>query len=38
LTLAGNPLVWGFHAGVIGLFLNAAVCAVGTLLKPVPTD
>ena len=38
LTLAGHPLVWGFHAGVLGLFVNAAVCAVGTLLKPVPTD
>ena len=38
LTLAGHPLVWGFHAGVLGLFVNAAVCAVGTLLKPAPTD
>jgi solute:Na+ symporter, SSS family len=36
LTVAGKPLVWGFHAGVLGLFLNAAVCGIGTLLKPTP--
>jgi SSS family solute:Na+ symporter/sodium/pantothenate symporter len=34
LTLMGHPLLWGFHAGVIGLVLNAAVCAVGTMLTP----
>ena len=38
LTVAGKPLVWGFHAGVLGLFLNAAVCGIGTLLKPTPAS
>lgn len=38
LTLMGKPLVWGFHAGVLGLFLNAAICAVGTVLKPAPAN
>lgn len=37
LTLMGKPLLWGFHAGVVGLFINAAVCGVGTLLKPAET-
>ena len=32
-TLAGKPLIWGFHAGVVGLGLNVMVCAAGTLLK-----
>ena len=38
LTWTGQPLLWGFHAGVLGLFLNAAVCAVGTLLQLDPAD
>ena len=33
LTLAGKPLIWGFHAGVVGLGLNVMVCAAGTLVK-----
>ena len=37
LTLMGKPLLWGFHAGVVGLFLNAAICGIGTLLKPAET-
>ena len=31
LTWAGYPRVWGFHAGVVGFGLNAAVCALGAL-------
>lgn len=31
LTWAGYPRVWGFHAGVLGFGLNAAVCALGVL-------
>ena len=34
LTLAGHPRVWGFHAGVVGLALNAGCCAIGVLLAP----
>ncbi|MFT5090842.1 MAG: SSS family solute:Na+ symporter [Candidatus Latescibacterota bacterium] len=34
LTWSGNRLPWGFHAGVLGLFVNFAVCAVGTWLRP----
>jgi SSS family solute:Na+ symporter len=34
LTWSGNRLPWGFHAGVLGLFINAGVCAVGTWLAP----
>ncbi len=34
LTWTDNRLVWGFHAGVIGLFVNFFICVVGTLLKP----
>ena len=37
LTLVGKPLIWGFHAGVVGLGLNVVVCAAGTLLKPAQT-
>ena len=37
LTLVGKPLIWGFHAGVVGLCLNVMVCAAGTLLKPAQT-
>ena len=36
LTWAGKPLIWGFHAGVVGLALNVVVCVAGTLLKPAP--
>lgn len=36
LTAMGMPRVAGFHAGVVGLGLNFAVCAVGTLLTPAP--
>ena len=38
LTLSGNRMVWGFHAGAIGLFANAAVCAVGSWLAPAQED
>jgi SSS family transporter len=31
LTWTDHPQVWGFHAGVVGLFANVAVCAAGTL-------
>ena len=34
LTWSGNRLPWGFHAGVLGLFVNMAVCALGTWLRP----
>lgn len=34
LTWSGNRLPWGFHAGVLGLFVNIAVCALGTWLRP----
>ena len=34
LTWAGQPLVWGFHAGVIGLFANIGICALGAWLVP----
>ena len=34
LTLAGYPRVWGFHAGVVGLDVNAGCCAIGALLAP----
>ena len=34
LTWSGNRLPWGFHAGVLGLFVNFSVCAVGTWLRP----
>ncbi|NKB69103.1 MAG: sodium/solute symporter [Candidatus Latescibacteria bacterium] len=30
LTAAGQPRVWGFHAGVVGLAVNALCCAAGT--------
>ncbi len=30
----GNKLVWGFHAGVVGLLLNATICAIGALIRP----
>ena len=33
-TWVGQPLVWGFHAGVIGLFANAGICAIGALIAP----
>jgi len=36
LTWAGKPLIWGFHAGVVGLAFNVLVCVAGTLLKPAP--
>ena len=34
LTWAGHAMVWGFHAGVVGLIVNSVICAVGTALKP----
>ncbi len=34
LTWAGHKMVWGFHAGVVGLIVNSVICAVGTALKP----
>ena len=34
LWWTGNKLVWGFHAGVIGLLLNATICAIGALVRP----
>ena len=38
LTFGGKPMIWGFHAGVIGLVVNAAVCAIGTCCKPATSD
>ena len=34
LTWAGHTMVWGFHAGVVGLIVNSVICAMGTALKP----
>ena len=34
LTWTGHKMVWGFHAGVVGLIVNSVICAVGTALKP----
>ncbi|MEE2656981.1 MAG: sodium:solute symporter family protein [Candidatus Latescibacterota bacterium] len=34
-TLAGQTRVLGFHAGVVGLFANFGVCALGVWLRPV---
>jgi Na+/proline symporter len=34
LTFVGKPMIWGFHAGVIGLGVNTAICAIGTWCKP----
>jgi len=34
LTWADRAQVWGFHAGVVGLFVNALVCAAGAWLAP----
>ena len=34
LTWTGHKMVWGFHAGVVGLIVNSVICAVGTVLKP----
>ena len=33
-TFAGHKLVWGFHAGVVGLGVNGAICALGAWLVP----
>ena len=38
LTLSGNRLPWGFHAGVWGLIVNAGVCLLGTLLVSEKTE
>ena len=38
LTLSGNRLPFGFHAGVWGLFVNAGVCLLGTLLVAEKTE
>jgi len=38
LTLSGNRLPWGFHAGVWGLIVNAGVCFLGTLLVSEKTE
>ena len=34
LTFGGHAKVYGFHAGVLGLLLNMAVCAVGAWRWP----
>jgi Na+/proline symporter len=34
LTVAGQPKVWGFHAGVVGLACNFVICALGTAWFP----
>jgi len=34
LTAAGQPKVWGFHAGVVGLAFNFVICALGTAWFP----
>ena len=34
LTFAGHRMVWGFHAGAVGLMVNGAVCGLGTWLFP----
>jgi SSS family solute:Na+ symporter/sodium/pantothenate symporter len=38
LTWMEHRLLWGFHAGVIGLFINFFVCVFGTLLKPATDE
>ena len=37
-TFGGKPMIWGFHAGVIGLGINAAVCAIGACCKPATSE
>ena len=37
-TFGGKPMIWGFHAGVIGLVVNTAVCAIGACCKPATSD
>ncbi len=34
LTFGGKAMIWGFHAGVIGLGINAVICITGTYCKP----
>jgi SSS family transporter len=38
LTWAGQPKVWGFHAGVVGLGLNFVICLLGNAWFPVVED
>ncbi|MXW81148.1 MAG: sodium:solute symporter family protein [Gemmatimonadetes bacterium] len=38
LTFGGKPMIWGFHAGVIGLVVNVAVCAIGACCKPATSE
>ena len=37
-TFGGKPMIWGFHAGVIGLVVNTVVCAIGACCKPATSD
>ncbi len=34
LTWMGQPKLYGFHAGVVGLGLNVLICAIGTAWRP----
>ena len=38
LTIAGQSKLYGFHAGVVGLGVNFAICVAGCLLAPAETE
>ncbi len=38
MTLVGMSTVYGVNGGLIGLFLNVAICVVGSLLIPVSKE